>query len=85
MEMASMASGGTRGVRAPWRRGGVGRVGARLGGQVVSLLEVAQLVGEQRAVEEGLEHVRRDALHCPEVGARLARGGEGGRRRAGWA
>ena len=47
-----------------------GSVGTLLGGEVVGLLEVAELVREQRAVEEGLEHVWRDVLHGAEVGAR---------------
>ena len=33
-------------------------------------LEVAELEREQRAVEEGLEHVRRERLRGVEVGAR---------------
>ena len=41
-----------------------------LGGEVVGLLEVAELVRKQRAVGEGLEHVWRDVLHGAEVGAR---------------
>ena len=41
--------------------------GERLLCELERLLELAQLVGEQRAVEEGLEHVRRKLLHLPTI------------------
>jgi hypothetical protein len=42
----------------------------RLGREIEALLKVAELVGKERAVEEGLEHVRRHCLHCSKVGTR---------------
>ena len=42
----------------------------RLRRQFERLLEVAELVRQERAVEKGLEHVRRHALDRVEVGAR---------------
>jgi hypothetical protein len=53
-------------------RVGVLREGVQaLFGELKALLEVAQLEGEQRAVEEGLEHVRGQPRGCVEVRSRL--------------
>lgn len=38
--------------------------------ELVRLLELAELVCEQRAVVEGLKHLGREQLHSLEVGAR---------------